>query len=260
MSAPETAITADLVREALTEQHPDLAGLPLREVAGGWGNQMWRLGDDLAVRVQRMDPTPELQLKERRWLPVLAPRLPLPVPTPVRHGEPSARLPRHWTVMTWVPGEPLDHGTITRGEHAAPASGSRRRATRHRRPATRYSSSSSCASLVENAERYNLRHDGWVRVTTRSDAAGDAVLEVVNPGPPVAPDDLPGLFEPFRRLGGERTGDGAGSGLGLSIVRAVVDAHGGSVTLAARPEGGLVVTVRLPGEVYDEVSASPRLG
>lgn len=59
MGAPETAITADLVREALAEQHPDLAGLSLREVAGGWGNQMWRLGDDLAVRVQRMDPTPE---------------------------------------------------------------------------------------------------------------------------------------------------------------------------------------------------------
>ncbi|MGM7424530.1 sensor histidine kinase [Cellulosimicrobium sp. CpK407] len=115
-------------------------------------------------------------------------------------------------------------------------------------------------NLVENAERYNLRHDGWVRVATRSDAGGDAVLEVVDPGPPVAPDDLPGLFEPFRRLGGERTGDGTGSGLGLSIVRAVVGAHGGSVTLAARPEDGLVVTVRLPGEVYDEVPASPRLG
>ncbi|WP_344844028.1 phosphotransferase [Nonomuraea dietziae] len=67
--------------------------------------------------MQRMDPTPELQLKERRrWLPVLAPRLPLPVPaTPVRFGEPSERFPKHWTVMTWVPGEPLDHGSISRG-------------------------------------------------------------------------------------------------------------------------------------------------
>jgi hypothetical protein len=53
---------------------------------------MWRLGDELAVRMQRMDRTPELQLKERRWLPVLAPRLPLPVPTPVRFGEPSKSL------------------------------------------------------------------------------------------------------------------------------------------------------------------------
>jgi aminoglycoside phosphotransferase (APT) family kinase protein len=112
-------ITADLVRALLREQHPDLAGLAIREVAGGWGNHMWRLGDELAVRMQRMDPTPELQLKERRWLPVLAPRLPLPVPTPVRFGEPAKRFPKHWTVMTWVHGEPLDHGTITRGAHAA---------------------------------------------------------------------------------------------------------------------------------------------
>jgi aminoglycoside phosphotransferase (APT) family kinase protein len=112
-------ITADLVRDLLQEQHPDLAGLTIREVAGGWGNQMWRLGDELAVRMQRMDPDPELQFKERRWLPVLAPRLPLPVPTPVRFGEMSERFPKHWTVMTWVPGEPLDHATISRGAHAA---------------------------------------------------------------------------------------------------------------------------------------------
>ncbi|MFJ7334329.1 aminoglycoside phosphotransferase family protein [Streptomyces sp. NPDC101116] len=117
----EIEITADLVRDLLQEQHPDLAGLAIREVAGGWGNQMWRLGDDLAVRMQRMDPTPEFLFKERRWLPVLASRLPLPVPTPVRFGEPSARFPKHWTVMTWVPGEPLDHGSISRGSHAADA-------------------------------------------------------------------------------------------------------------------------------------------
>lgn len=119
MTDTELEITADLVRDLLREQHPDLAGLAIREVAGGWGNQMWRLGDELSVRMQRMDPTPDLQLKERRWLPVLAPRLPLPVPTPVRSGEPSERFPKHWTVMTWVPGEPLDHGSISRGDHAA---------------------------------------------------------------------------------------------------------------------------------------------
>jgi aminoglycoside phosphotransferase (APT) family kinase protein len=115
----EIEITEELVRDLLQEQHPDLAGLTIREVTGGWGNQMWRLGDELAVRMQRMDPTPELQLKERRWLPVLAPRLPLPVPTPVRLGAPSELFPKHWTVMTWVAGEPLDHGAISRGAHAA---------------------------------------------------------------------------------------------------------------------------------------------
>ncbi|MFE5946453.1 aminoglycoside phosphotransferase family protein [Streptomyces sp. NPDC056480] len=119
MTETEIEITADLVRDLLREQHPDLAGLTIREVPGGWGNQMWRLGEEWAVRMQRMDPSPELQLKERRWLPVLAPRLPLPVPLPVRFGEPSPRFPKHWTVMTWVHGEPLDHGAISRGTHAA---------------------------------------------------------------------------------------------------------------------------------------------
>ena len=119
MIESEIEVTEDLVRDLLREQHPDLADLPIREVAGGWGNQMWRLGDDLAVRMQRMDTSPDLQLKERRWLPVLAPRLPLPIPTPVRSGAPSERFPKIWTVMTWVEGTPLDHGSITRGDHAA---------------------------------------------------------------------------------------------------------------------------------------------
>jgi aminoglycoside phosphotransferase (APT) family kinase protein len=115
----EIEVGADLVRDLLREQYPDLAGLPIREVAGGWGNQMWRLGDDLAVRMQRMDTSPDPQLKERRWLPLLASRLPLPIPAPVRNGAPSGRFPKMWTVMTWVEGTPLDHGSITRGDHAA---------------------------------------------------------------------------------------------------------------------------------------------
>ena len=119
MTGSEIEVTADLVRSLLQEQHPDLAGLPIREVAGGWGNQMWRLGDDLAIRMQRMDKTHDLQLKERRWLPLLASRLPLPIPTPVRDGAPSERFPKIWTVMTWVEGTPLDHSQITREDHAA---------------------------------------------------------------------------------------------------------------------------------------------
>jgi aminoglycoside phosphotransferase (APT) family kinase protein len=115
----EIEVSEDLVRALLWEQHPDLAELPIREVAGGWGNQMWRLGDELAVRMQRMDKSSDPQLKERRWLPLLASRLPLPIPTPVRSGTPSERFPKMWTVMTWVEGTPLDHGSITRGDHAA---------------------------------------------------------------------------------------------------------------------------------------------
>ncbi|MEW1913776.1 aminoglycoside phosphotransferase family protein [Kitasatospora sp. NPDC085895] len=119
MIESEIEISEDLVRDLLRDQDPDLAELPIREVAGGWGNQMWRLGDELAVRMQRMDTCPDFQLKERRWLPVLASRLPLPIPTPVRSGAPSERFPKIWTVMTWVEGTPLDHGSITCGDHAA---------------------------------------------------------------------------------------------------------------------------------------------
>lgn len=115
----DTEITEGLIRDLLRDQHADLADLPLREVEGGWGNQMWRLGDDLAVRIQRMDTDFDHQLKERRWLPLLAPRLPLPIPVPVRSGAPSERFPKMWTVMTWVPGVPLDQTSITRSEHAA---------------------------------------------------------------------------------------------------------------------------------------------
>ncbi|MFG1912701.1 aminoglycoside phosphotransferase family protein [Kribbella sp. NPDC048928] len=103
----------DLLRTLLKEQHPDLADLALQEVEGGWGNQMWRLGDTLAVRVPREDTTPYPLLNEHRWLPEIAARVPLPVPTPVRLGEPSDRFPKTWLVTTWVSGEPADRTPIS---------------------------------------------------------------------------------------------------------------------------------------------------
>ncbi|WP_283137551.1 sensor histidine kinase [Rhizohabitans arisaemae] len=99
-------------------------------------------------------------------------------------------------------------------------------------------------NLVENAIKYNVR-DGEVWVNLRVEDDG-AVLTVENTGRPVPPYEIDDLFEPFRRLQGDRIRSSQGSGLGLSIVRAIVDAHRGSLSAAARPEGGLVVTVRLP--------------
>jgi signal transduction histidine kinase len=98
-------------------------------------------------------------------------------------------------------------------------------------------------NLIENAVRYNHLHGRlWVR--TSSDAA-QARLVVGNTGFEVDQADVPGLFEAFRRGGRERTG-ARGSGLGLSIVSAVCDAHGGTVSAVAQPGGGLEVTVTLP--------------
>jgi len=106
-------ISKGLVQSLLDEQHPDLATLDLRLVDGGWDNQQWRLGDELAVRMPRTPRAPELLRTEQKWLPVLAPRLPLPIPTPVRIGEPSEQFPRTWTITTWVAGEPADCAPIT---------------------------------------------------------------------------------------------------------------------------------------------------
>ena len=103
----------ELVRSLLKAQHPDLADLELKEVVGGWGNQMWRLGEDLAVRMPRTDGAPELLRNEHRWLPELAARLPLPVPTPQRLCEPSERFPKTWLITTWVHGVPAEHAPIT---------------------------------------------------------------------------------------------------------------------------------------------------
>jgi signal transduction histidine kinase len=101
-------------------------------------------------------------------------------------------------------------------------------------------------NLAENAVRYNVE-DGWVSVRTYTAPDHSAVLEVANTGPVILRYDVAKLFEPFRRIEGKRTSDGPpGSGLGLSIVRAVARAHGGTATAEARAEGGLIVTVRLP--------------
>lgn len=97
-------------------------------------------------------------------------------------------------------------------------------------------------NLLGNAVKYN-RPDGWIAVETR--VAGDhVVLQISNSGPPITAADLPGLVEPFRRAGSQRTGNS--SGLGLSIVRAVAAAHGGELDLTALAGGGLRVRVSLP--------------
>ncbi|HEV7897883.1 MAG TPA: ATP-binding protein [Planosporangium sp.] len=99
-------------------------------------------------------------------------------------------------------------------------------------------------NLVENAVRHNLP-SGWLSVASAT-REGWAELTVANTGPVVAPYDIDTIFEPFRRLGGDRVRSERGFGLGLSIVRAVAHAHGGEVTAIPRDGGGLVVTVRLP--------------
>jgi signal transduction histidine kinase len=99
-------------------------------------------------------------------------------------------------------------------------------------------------NLLQNAVRHNSER-GWVEVSSSVDR-GRGVLRVRNSGPVVPAAEVPALFEPFRRLAPDRTGSHKGVGLGLSIVRAVALAHGGSVEATAPPSGGLDVEVRIP--------------
>lgn len=106
MPAAELEITADLVRRLLTEQHPDLARLPVKPFTNGWDNALFRLGDRLVVRLPRRTLGASIVVNEQRWLPLLAPRLPLPVPVPVRIGVPGEGYPWPWSVVEFLPGTP----------------------------------------------------------------------------------------------------------------------------------------------------------
>ncbi|MFJ9370264.1 aminoglycoside phosphotransferase family protein [Nocardia sp. NPDC101769] len=114
----EIRFEQSLVRALLRDQHPDLADLELRDINGGWDNQVWRLGEELAVRLPRTARAPALLRTEQRWLPLLANRLPLPTPTPVRIGEPSSMFEHTWTITRWVEGEPADRAPVVRVDAA----------------------------------------------------------------------------------------------------------------------------------------------
>jgi signal transduction histidine kinase len=101
------------------------------------------------------------------------------------------------------------------------------------------------ANLIDNALRHNLQTGGRIDVTTTT-RNGRAVLSVANSGNPVAQEETERLFQPFQRLGIERTDHSDGVGLGLSIVQAIATAHDATVSARAQPDGGLDVEVGFP--------------
>jgi aminoglycoside phosphotransferase (APT) family kinase protein len=101
-------IDAGLVRRLVAAQLPhwrDLEVVPVE--ADGWDNRTYRLGPELSVRLPTGDSYVPAVAKEHRWLPVLAPELPLPVPEPVALGHPSPEFPRPWSVRRWIEGVPV---------------------------------------------------------------------------------------------------------------------------------------------------------
>ena len=115
--AAEVHIDLALVAALIHEQFPQYAGHPLRHLASGWDNVIARLGTDLLVRLPRRKVAVSLTEHEQRWLPVLAPRLPMPVPEPIHGGRPSPRFPWPWSITRWIPGESADVSGL-QGEEA----------------------------------------------------------------------------------------------------------------------------------------------
>jgi hypothetical protein len=99
-------------------------------------------------------------------------------------------------------------------------------------------------NVIDNAVCHN-EPGGWIRIMAAADG-GLARLVVENGGQLLAQDDVNELVQPFRRLGAQRTGLATGTGLGLAIVASIAQAHGGTLDLRAREDGGLRVTIALP--------------
>src|ERR1700751_5784543 len=130
MPAAEVEVSADLVR-LLADQHPDLARLPVEFLANGWDNERCRVGDELVARLPRRALGAQIITDEQRWLPGLAPGLPLPIPYPERTGVPGRGYPYSWSVVPYLPGvpavqassfDPAEPGSACPGPTDAPSS------------------------------------------------------------------------------------------------------------------------------------------
>ena len=110
--AAEVDLSLEIVRQLLRDQHPDLADRPLSPLAEGWDNAMFRLGQHFLVRLPRRRLAAELMTHEHRWLPDIARLVDLPVPVPVRHGQPTPYFPWSWSITRWVQGRPAAESPV----------------------------------------------------------------------------------------------------------------------------------------------------
>ncbi|MES2503724.1 MAG: aminoglycoside phosphotransferase family protein [Myxococcota bacterium] len=99
-------LNTNQVRRLIAEQFPEWANLSVKPVEfGGWDNKTFHLGDNMLVRLPSATGYADQVEKEHRWLPKLAPHLPLPIPTPLAMGKPAEGYPWHWSIYRWIDGE-----------------------------------------------------------------------------------------------------------------------------------------------------------
>lgn len=120
MHADEFDIDVALVRRLLTAQFPQWANLPIAPVpSAGTDNAIYRLGDDMSVRLPRIKGATGQIDKERLWLPRLAPHLPLAISVPLALGAPDDDYPWHWSIYRWLEGESAQSRRIVEEGQAA---------------------------------------------------------------------------------------------------------------------------------------------
>ncbi|MFB6809179.1 aminoglycoside phosphotransferase family protein [Streptomyces sp. NPDC056387] len=120
MHPDEVDIDGPLVARLVAEQFPQWAGLPVRKVrSAGTDHAMYRLGDEMSVRLPRMPGAADQVDLEQRWLPHLAPHLPLAVPVPLGRGVPGEGYPFPWSVYRWLDGANLFDEPVTEPHDAA---------------------------------------------------------------------------------------------------------------------------------------------
>jgi aminoglycoside phosphotransferase (APT) family kinase protein len=104
--ADEINIDVLLIKRLLTSQFPQWADLPIRPVEfGGHDNKMFHLGEEMSIRLPSSAKYSKQVEKEHRWLPILAPLLPLPIPVPLAMGASEKYFPSHWSVYEWLDGK-----------------------------------------------------------------------------------------------------------------------------------------------------------
>ncbi|GAB2794350.1 aminoglycoside phosphotransferase family protein [Streptomyces chlorus] len=108
----EIPVDESVVRSLLKAQRPEWADLSLSPAGAGTDNTMYRLGDDLLIRLPRTSGNGESLRKELDWLPRLAPLLSCPIPEPVHAGTPTNDFPLLWSVYRWIDGDEARPDTI----------------------------------------------------------------------------------------------------------------------------------------------------
>ncbi len=102
----EVHVDEALVRRLLRAQFPEWAELPLSVVEEtGTDHTLYRLGDEMVVRMPIMEYATRQAVKEARWVPFLAPQLPLALPVPLAAGVPGEGYPLNWSIVSWIDGE-----------------------------------------------------------------------------------------------------------------------------------------------------------